>query len=163
MYKGARRLCIISKVAPPMAIPPARSATSSTFLVALLFLVLIHSSYSAENRTIDDTHGDSVSGALPSYSGPWNVGQLCSDCSANPSPPDTFMSSWHDVTTQPDPNDGAPNAVTLSFQGACFRNRSGYLIIRTESQAPPYGYIVSWSNQLYHNTPPLLAVTSALN
>ena len=95
-------------------------------LAAILFSASTHAGLPPVNRTIDDTYGDSATGKLPSYTGPWNVGQDCSGCGAQPSAVvvGAFRSSWHDATTGVNPNDGAPRAVTLSFQGVHSQRRA---------------------------------------
>jgi hypothetical protein len=89
--------------------------------LVLLSFVLSFSSYAfaATNRTIDDTIGDSVTGALPSYSpaGAWNVGQDCKTCYVRPADPSrAFNATWHDTTQ--DPVDVEQHTVTVTFVGA---------------------------------------------
>ncbi|KAJ7891331.1 hypothetical protein B0H14DRAFT_1072905 [Mycena olivaceomarginata] len=71
------------------------------------------------NRTIDDQFGDSVSGALPSYSPVsfqvWNVGASCGDkCAVHPDPALAFNHTWHDNSQFPGK---APVSVSLQFTG----------------------------------------------
>ncbi|TFK57566.1 hypothetical protein OE88DRAFT_1641182 [Heliocybe sulcata] len=55
------------------------------------------------NVTVDDTDGDSLTGAQVSYSpaDAWNVGQECVGCTAHPDPNQTYMGTWHDTTFIP--------------------------------------------------------------
>lgn len=73
----------------------------ATFLALAKYLFLLISPVFAglANRTIDDFHGDSVSGVTPLYGGSWNYGPQCPRCGAQPEKAGTFMSSWHDSTT----------------------------------------------------------------
>ena len=88
-------------------------ALEAAMLIVLLVSDLAYAGTS--NRTIDDTYGDSATGALPSYSGSWNVGQDCPGCRVQPAPNDVFDGTWHDTTSD---SGTGPHAVTLSFQGA---------------------------------------------
>jgi len=69
------------------------------------------------NVTIDDTHGDSVTGALPVYSpvNAWKDGTNCSECSVKPDPTLARQGSWRDTTQVA--NDTTPHSVTLAFNG----------------------------------------------
>ncbi|KAJ6546794.1 hypothetical protein B0H19DRAFT_242101 [Mycena capillaripes] len=65
------------------------------------------------NRTIDDQFGDSVTGALPSYSplSTWNQGANCGGCTLHPDPAPAFNHTWHDNSQPP----GDAQAVSVSF------------------------------------------------
>ncbi|KAI0736638.1 hypothetical protein C8Q72DRAFT_768914 [Fomitopsis betulina] len=98
---------------PPWCRCPWLWAFKVTLFVELLFSASVSAGQS--NRTIDDTNGDSVTGALPSYSSSWNVGQDCPGCRVQPSASDCFEGTWHDTTS--DNGVSTPHTVTFSFQG----------------------------------------------
>ncbi|KZT74171.1 hypothetical protein DAEQUDRAFT_761607 [Daedalea quercina L-15889] len=109
----------------------------------ILFVALLLSAFvlaAATNRTIDDTYGDSVTGALPSYSESWNIGQECTGCRVQPSPSDVFRGSWHD-TTSDNPNT-TTHSVTLSFQGTAIWV---YCVLVNSGEA----YITIYSNMSF--------------
>lgn len=51
-------------------------------------------------RIIDDTYGDLVTGALPTYSDTdcWNASP-CSDCSLQPNASQAYNGTWHDTSS----------------------------------------------------------------
>lgn len=57
----------------------------------------------AELRTIDDTYGDSVTGAKPVYSSGgkdcWNQGPGCTACVLQPDPSKAYNGTWHETTS----------------------------------------------------------------
>ncbi|KAF8217077.1 hypothetical protein K438DRAFT_1559132 [Mycena galopus ATCC 62051] len=68
-------------------------------------------------RTIDDTLGDSESGALPVYDptdGKLLQNSNCTACTLHPDPAGAFDHTWHDGSQLPD---GVPVSVSLSFDG----------------------------------------------
>lgn len=70
------------------------------------------------NRTIDDTYGDSVTGALPTYTPPvdWTAGQNCSDCLVAPRDLSQVLNgTWHD-TSQFYTSD-TEHRITVTFSG----------------------------------------------
>ena len=75
--------------------------------------------HAGSNRTIDDTHGDSVTGELPKYlsssNAGWNSGPTCSFCALKPDADKFFMGTWHDDTL--DEGAAGNNSITLSFTG----------------------------------------------
>ncbi|KAI0364974.1 hypothetical protein BV20DRAFT_789014 [Pilatotrama ljubarskyi] len=71
------------------------------------------------NHTIDDEHGDSLTGALPVYSGDifWNQGSRCTGCYVSPDTVDihqVFDGTWHDTTSH---SDVSSPAITATFTG----------------------------------------------
>jgi hypothetical protein len=86
-------------------------------LALSLFALGMASVRAAEQRTIDDTFGDSVTGQMPTYSpaGAWHVGQSCTDCFVQPKDPDrALLKSWHDTTQD---TFDEPHSVTVTFNG----------------------------------------------
>ncbi|KAH9842350.1 uncharacterized protein C8Q71DRAFT_199661 [Rhodofomes roseus] len=73
-----------------------RSFTILSF-IALQYVAVV----SGEIRTIDDTDGDSVTGATPTYSNEdcWNKGPDCSACTFQPDPSQAHYGTWHDTTS----------------------------------------------------------------
>ena len=69
---------------------------TSVLLPLLLFSCYVH----GEMRTIDDTYGDSVTGALPTYSDTdcWNQGP-CSTCFLKPDASKAHDGTWHDTSS----------------------------------------------------------------
>ena len=53
-----------------------------------------------EMRIIDDTYGDSVTGALPTYSDTdcWSASP-CSDCTLQPNSSQAYNGTWHDTSS----------------------------------------------------------------
>ncbi|KAK7008272.1 hypothetical protein R3P38DRAFT_3211197 [Favolaschia claudopus] len=118
---------------PQASPPPSASASSGfpqalgeTIMVALLPLffnplalssVLIHvalSSGSVKTAIIDDTTGDSNTGAQPVYTGTFSSNSDCSSCVVHPDPSEAHGGTWHDSSQF----NGAPAiGVTLSFTG----------------------------------------------
>ncbi|TFK94217.1 hypothetical protein K466DRAFT_571976 [Polyporus arcularius HHB13444] len=103
------------------------------FLYALLALNLSARLVAAASRTviIDDTYGDSATGALPVYSpsGNWTQGSPCtfdpSECPlVNPDPSKVLNGTWHDSVGTRD--DAPPRTVDLAFEG---KSISVYCII----------------------------------
>jgi hypothetical protein len=95
-----------------------RAATRALLmLLAFLLTVLLAApGVLAETRTIDDTNGDSVTGAQPTYSGRWEDRNHCSFCSAF-AQYGSFLDmsqisdgTWHASQT-------AGNSVSLTFTG----------------------------------------------
>ncbi|KAJ7210424.1 hypothetical protein GGX14DRAFT_363358 [Mycena pura] len=90
-------------------------AAISTFVLYLLTQAT-QSAAAISQRTIDDTFGDSVSGALPSYAPADNFSPNsdCSNCEFHPDPESAFKGTWHDSTQLPG---GPAVSVTVSFTG----------------------------------------------
>ena len=84
----------------------------SPFLISLVTIAA-----AATNRTIDDQEGDSVTGAVPSYTpvGSWNQGSTCDGCFVHLDPSQTFDGTWHDSTHTP--GDPEPRVITAQFTG----------------------------------------------
>jgi hypothetical protein len=93
---------------------PDRSLFPLFILLCLLSLCSVVSS--ATNQTIDDQHGDEVTGLVPlrTPSNGWNVGQACSICNIHPEPSLMFDGTWLDATVI-NPDD--VRTITLSFTG----------------------------------------------
>ncbi|KAJ7456582.1 hypothetical protein FB451DRAFT_1098704 [Mycena latifolia] len=86
---------------------------SRIFLAECLFGVL---SYAAStNRTIDDTDGDSVTGAVPTYTPSSSfAGPSCSGCAIQPSTDDAFDGTWSAATY----NSGLGSmSISMDFTG----------------------------------------------
>ncbi|KAJ6548791.1 hypothetical protein B0H19DRAFT_952955 [Mycena capillaripes] len=66
------------------------------------------------NRTIDDFHGDSVTGVLPVYAGSWNVDSNCTTCYVQLDASQVFDHTWHDSSQRAVK---VQNSVTLEFTG----------------------------------------------
>ncbi|KAI0652609.1 hypothetical protein C8Q79DRAFT_898303, partial [Trametes meyenii] len=83
----------------------------------MLVLVAGLASSLATNRTIDDEKGDSVTGAVPSYSParPWNQGATCKNCAIHLDYSQTFDGTWHDSTRFS--NGLEPHVITANFTG----------------------------------------------
>ncbi|KAH9934655.1 uncharacterized protein B0H18DRAFT_483253 [Fomitopsis serialis] len=81
-----------------------------------ILLLISRASSIASNRTIDDTFGDSATGALPIYSRSWSKGQNCPSCLAQPDKNATFDHTWHDTTSNSPPDSPAHN-VSIVFHG----------------------------------------------
>ncbi|KAI0756229.1 hypothetical protein C8Q80DRAFT_15800 [Daedaleopsis nitida] len=88
-------------------------------LLAFLSLLLVTTCAQAgsTNRTIDDEHGDSVTGARPTFSpaGGWKQGGTCQDCFVKLDPAQTFQGTWHDATHHP--GDAESRMITAQFTG----------------------------------------------
>ncbi|KAF8217078.1 hypothetical protein K438DRAFT_1559193 [Mycena galopus ATCC 62051] len=84
----------------------------------LLFLILIRVTLSFGSTvltaTIDDTDGDSVTGAQPVYSGNFSPNSDCDGCTVHPDPTQAHDGTWHDSSQF---NGAGPVSVTLSFTG----------------------------------------------
>ncbi|KAI0331375.1 hypothetical protein GY45DRAFT_1322422 [Cubamyces sp. BRFM 1775] len=91
-------------------------------LLSMLNLAVMLTAGAAVNRTIDDQHGDSSSGAAPLFlpDGAWNIGQTCTACAFRVNNPinvsEVFDGTWHDAmhigATDPD-----PVTVQVNFTG----------------------------------------------
>lgn len=116
----------------------------------------------ATNRTIDDQNGDSLTGALPSYSPEniWTQGDQCSTCYAQPNYEQTFdhserafttlnkqdwsniFKAWHNGTIHPtDPENEL--SVTMTFNGEQHASAL-HLKFRLCTQAWGSMYIAYW-------------------
>lgn len=86
------------------------------FILAILLCTFLVKG-SRVNRSIDDTHGDLDTEALPTYEGPWNQGTKCTVCVTHPDPALAFLGDWHDATH----DRGHPDdlGINLSFNGTC--------------------------------------------
>jgi hypothetical protein len=85
-------------------------------LVFFLFALLAAPGVTAGQATIDDTNGDSVTGAIPAYSGKWEEENQCSFCSAFQQFQQSFNKDWlKDGTWHASRTPGA--TVTLQFTG----------------------------------------------
>ena len=75
--------------------------------------------HAGSNRTIDDTHGDSVTGDVPKYDtstdAGWNAEPGCTSCALMPDATEMFMGTWHDNTLHSDAVGN--NSITFSFTG----------------------------------------------
>ena len=94
------------------------------WLLIASFLPQIHGK--KETRYIDDTYGDLVTGALPSYSSDgvdcWNKGPGCAACTLQPQASQAYNGTWHDTTSNVCNNTAVNNgtaghSVTFTFQG----------------------------------------------
>ena len=85
-----------------------------TLLVFTLYWLII--SAATTNRTIDDTYGDSVTGALVKYTSNWNAGPACTGCAIQPNKTYAFGGTWHDTTSN-NPNTTSPHSATFTFNG----------------------------------------------
>jgi hypothetical protein len=95
-----------------------RAATRALLvLLAFLLTVLLEApGVLADMRTIDDTNGDSVTGAQPTYSGDWEDRNHCSFCSGFAQyGPYLDMSQISDGTWHASHSAGA--SVSLTFTG----------------------------------------------
>jgi hypothetical protein len=99
---------LFSLLAPYAILPPSRLVAAA----------------SQVNVTVDDSYGDSNTGAQISYNPPssWNTGQTCEACTAHPDAGSTFDSSWHDATYYPvgaenGVNEGILVTASYSFTG----------------------------------------------
>ncbi|KAM5535827.1 hypothetical protein V8D89_010445 [Ganoderma adspersum] len=84
------------------------------FDVFLLGLLTIASAAQLSNRTIDDEYGDSVTGTLPDYFGPWVEGAQCR-CSIRLDTTNLFRGTWHGIATSS--NEDRIPTITLRFTG----------------------------------------------
>ena len=105
-------------------------------LVGATFLLSIVGSSLAGVRTVtvDDTNGDEMTGALPSYSQSpilWTVGQDCSTCLAQPVKSQVHDGTWHD-TTHSEGNEPHPGqrSVSIAFVG---ENRQVLCLVKDET------------------------------
>ncbi|KAJ7148412.1 hypothetical protein C8R43DRAFT_889037 [Mycena crocata] len=88
-------------------------------VVVLLFILISHASMSLavlSSATIDDSTGDSKTGAMPEYSPPgaFTLNSNCNGCLVHADPTRAFGNSWHDSSQF---GGAAPVSVTLSFSG----------------------------------------------
>ena len=99
--------------------PHSRMHHTSPPLLSLLlaFLSIATAASAATNRTIDDQQGDSVTGAVPSYSPveAWSQGSTCDGCYVQLDTAHTFDGTWHDSTHTP--GDPEPRVITAQFTG----------------------------------------------
>ena len=99
--------------------PHRRALWSYWLTFALVSLYFTSSVLSARiNVTVDDSGVDS--GAphiiyLPQ--GEWNVGNNCSECTAQPTSKDAFAGTWHDTTFPADGTKGNLRTASLAFNG----------------------------------------------
>ncbi|KIY46564.1 hypothetical protein FISHEDRAFT_75486 [Fistulina hepatica ATCC 64428] len=84
-------------------------------LFASFLLLFVPLCVAASNRTIDDTEGDSVTGAVPSYSpsGSWDNAD-CVGCYIVPSKSEAFDGTWTAATYSPSLTD---MSIKFSFTG----------------------------------------------
>ncbi|KAH9930963.1 uncharacterized protein B0H18DRAFT_952965 [Fomitopsis serialis] len=89
------------------------------FIPALLVVLQCIVVVLGELRTIDDTYGDSVTGATPTYldTNCWNKGPGCSVCVAQPDPSQAHNGTWHDTQSSTCNNVfiNSPTVHTVSF------------------------------------------------
>ncbi|KAJ7799868.1 hypothetical protein B0H14DRAFT_2387743 [Mycena olivaceomarginata] len=91
-------------------------------VLVLAFILFTHvalSSGSVLPATIDDTTGDSLTGAQPTYSGSFSAVRLqinsnCDGCLVHPDPQRAHGGTWHDSSQF---GGAPPVSVTLSFTG----------------------------------------------
>ncbi|EPT00125.1 hypothetical protein FOMPIDRAFT_90766 [Fomitopsis schrenkii] len=107
---------------------PPRSLLHSFSFPLFITVLLLHVAQRVrgELRYIDDTYGDSVTGAQPSYSSDgadcWNKGPGCSACTLQPQASQAHNGTWHDTTSDVcnnalSNNGTAGHSVTFSFNG----------------------------------------------
>ncbi|KAJ6480925.1 hypothetical protein C8R45DRAFT_872101 [Mycena sanguinolenta] len=86
-------------------------------LLVLSFILLSRVTLSLGSvlpATIDDTNGDSLTGAQPVYTGSFSANSDCDGCTVHPDPSQAHDGTWHDSSQF---NGAAPVSVTLSFNG----------------------------------------------
>ncbi|KAH9930965.1 uncharacterized protein B0H18DRAFT_120163 [Fomitopsis serialis] len=91
----------------------------SSFIAALFIILQCAAVVLGELRTIDDTYGDSVTGATPTYldTNCWNQGPNCSVCVSQPDPLQAHNGTWHDTQSDTCNNVliNSPTVHTVSF------------------------------------------------
>ncbi|KAF7310029.1 hypothetical protein MIND_00375800 [Mycena indigotica] len=108
-------------------------------LYLLVFLSLLAritpSSANIITRTIDDTDGDSETGAVPSYSPPnhFSLNSNCPDCTYHPDAGKSFKNTWHDTSQV----DGQVMSVSFSFTGTSVSIFC--TLVNRQSSATPLG------------------------
>jgi len=99
----------------------------SVYLLPLLFTALQTATAAEVNRTIDDTYGDSVTGAKPNYlpstNGVW-ADATCKGCRVQPDPNQAFKKSWTAATFIPERMEEA--AIEVNFTGKPISFIGGY-------------------------------------
>ena len=89
------------------------------FILHFITVSLIFSPSAARqvNTTVDDSNPDPITGNTFSYSplGDWNIGNLCSSCTARLDPAETLYGTWHDATYHEE--DGNYCGINLEFTG----------------------------------------------
>jgi hypothetical protein len=107
---------------------------------AQLFLAFLAALAVPKNRTIDDTHGDSVTGQLPEYWHSWNASP-CAQCSVQPDPSKAFRGTWHSTKSV---NNRDWMTVRLTFTGvygeACNTTCTVYQGSDISPQEQPYTF-----------------------
>lgn len=99
-----------------------------SFALPSLITLLLHVAQRVrgELRFIDDTYGDLVTGAQPSYSSGsldcWDKGPGCSACTLQPQASQAYNGTWHDTTSDicnnsVSNNGTAGHSVTFTFNG----------------------------------------------
>ncbi|KAH9842356.1 uncharacterized protein C8Q71DRAFT_699030 [Rhodofomes roseus] len=102
---------------------PPGCARFHSFIIALLIGFECVAVALGGIRTIDDTYGDSVTGATPTYSNAacWNEGPSCSICVSQPDPAQAHNGTWHDtqsnVCSNALSNDTTDHTVMFTFTG----------------------------------------------
>ncbi|KAH9930986.1 uncharacterized protein B0H18DRAFT_120691 [Fomitopsis serialis] len=113
--------------------PPCPRFHSLVLLLSIVLQCIL--SVCGEIRTIDDTYGDSVTGATPVYPNEdcWNEGPGCSACVLQPDPSEAHNGTWHDTTSNICTTQYPPtHSVTFSFNGTAL---SVYCIIVSQGPA----------------------------
>ncbi|KAH9930967.1 uncharacterized protein B0H18DRAFT_872741 [Fomitopsis serialis] len=101
--------------------PPCPRFHSLVLLLSIVLQCIL--SVCGGIRTIDDTYGDSVTGATPVYSNEdcWNEGPGCSACTFQPNTSEAHNGTWHDTTSNvcnnQDVSSPSTHSVNFSFTG----------------------------------------------
>ncbi|KAF7310027.1 hypothetical protein MIND_00375600 [Mycena indigotica] len=84
-------------------------------LSLLLLILSLRTTAKLVTRTIDDTAGDSATGAVPSYApaDQFSLNSNCGGCVYHPDPGRTFGGTWHDTSQV----DAQARSVSFSFTG----------------------------------------------
>lgn len=89
------------------------------FRLQLGFLVLLSLYTRVTAQLVNITYDDTDEGFT--YSGPWNFGPTCQDCSARPDSEEMWAGTWHDGSYfgQPsdDTQDSDPLTIDFPFSG----------------------------------------------
>ncbi|KZT74172.1 hypothetical protein DAEQUDRAFT_292907 [Daedalea quercina L-15889] len=133
-----------------------RSCIQWLLFATALFISLVL----AEVRIIDDTYGDSATGAVPTYSDCWNAGPDCSTCTLQPDPSMMYNGTWHDTSTgecnSANSTMGVSQNVTFSFKGTSL---TVYCVALTQAVIGPWWNNLSFvldgetSYGTFHETP----------
>ena len=77
--------------------------STRSLLTSIALLVLALPICALRNVTVDDTRGDELTGGQIIYNPPskWQLGQSCSNCTAELDASKAFDSTWHDASYFP--------------------------------------------------------------